>query len=443
MTAWGGSSRIRRFGSEEAWRRDLYVVMVAVFVSFTGFTFVIPFLPLYINQLGVTDPGEAALWAGVIFGVSPLLAGVLSPVWAILAERRGRKMMMQRALGAFVVLLVAMAFVTNVYQLLVLRLLIGVFGGFGAMSMAIASTLAPRQKVGEAVGLLQATQLSSGIAAPFLGGLVADSFGLRNSFYLASALCLAGFVLISVAYHETPEEQRGAPAAPPRSSLRAYLHLPVFVGLLVTVFTIQFIDRSFGPLLPLYLATLAAPAGRIGSVTGLVMTLGALTSTVAAAGTGKLSSRFAPRPLLLGSLVAGAVLCLPIAFASHWGQVLVLRALLGLFGGGALTLAYAVGGRVMPGDARVGAFGTLAGVGMIGGAVSPLVTGVLSRYASLGTIFVVDTVLYLIVLAWTWRMLASRTGPPSLPLPSSLPNAPMSDTTTTTTTKTSLAAGND
>ena len=87
---------------EEAWRGNLYVVMFAVFVSFTGFTFVMPFLPLYIKQLGITDPGDAALWSGLIFGISPLLSGLLAPVWSILAERHGRKVMLQRSLGAFV-----------------------------------------------------------------------------------------------------------------------------------------------------------------------------------------------------------------------------------------------------------------------------------------------------------------------------------------------------
>lgn len=402
--ALGKASRFR-WRPREEWQWNLFIVMVAVFVSFTGFTFVMPFLPLYITQLGVTDPGEAALWSGLLFGISPLLAGCLAPAWALLGERSGQKAMMQRALGAFVVIIAAMAFVTNVYQLLALRLLVGVFGGFGALSIALASALAPRARVGEAIGLIQATQLASGIAAPLLGGFVADAIGLRGAFFLSAALCLLGFLLITWAYHE-PRAARGVePARPARGSLREFLHLPLFVGLVVTIFTVQFIDRSFGPLLPLYVGTLHAPAERIGSITGLVMTLGALASSIAAAYAGRLSSRHSPRPLLLGSLAAGAVLALPLASVGHWAHLLVLRTLLGLLAGGALTLAYAVGGRMLPEHAKIGAFGTLAGVGMIGGAVSPLVTGVLSRYASLGAIFIVDAILYALVLVWAWRTL--------------------------------------
>ena len=398
---------------ENAWRRNLYVVMLAVFVSFSGFTFVMPFLPLYIKQLGVGDEGDAALWAGFIFGVSPLISGLLAPLWSVLSERYGRKVMLQRSLGAFVILIALMAFVTNIYQLFALRLLIGLFGGMGAMSVALASTIAPRNQVGEAVGLIQATQLSSGIAAPFIGGVLVDAFGLDGSFFIAAALCAVAFIVITVAYRDEDEQGEsrqpqpvaaGAPAKP-RGTLRDYLHLPIFVGLLVAVFTIQFVDRSFGPLLPLYIGTLGAPSERIGSITGLVMTLGAVAASVAAVQAGRLSSRVEPRPLLLWTLVAGAILCLPLAFVDHWVQLLAIRVLLGLFAGGALTLTYAIGGREMPPHAKMGAFGTLAGIGQVGGATSPFVTGALSKWSSLSAIFIVDAVLYVMLLVWVWLML--------------------------------------
>jgi DHA1 family multidrug resistance protein-like MFS transporter len=286
----------------------------------------------------------------------------------------------------------------------------------GAMSVALASTIAPRHQVGEAVGLIQATQLSSGIAAPFIGGVLVDAFGLHGSFFVASALCAVAFLVISFAYRDEDEQGEGRPAQPadtkarnkPVTSVRQYLHLPIFIGLLVTVFTIQFVDRSFGPLLPLYISTLGAPAERLGSITGLVMTLGAVAASFAAVQAGRLSSRVEPRPLLFGSLVAGAILCLPLAFVNHWVQLLVIRALLGLLAGGALTLAYAIGGREMPSNAKMGAFGTLAGIGQVGGATSPFITGVLSKWASLSAIFIVDTILYVLLIGWVWTMLRRK-----------------------------------
>ena len=393
---------------EEAWRRNLYVVMLAVFVSFSGFTFVMPFLPLYIKQLGVTDTGDAALWSGVIFGISPLISGLLAPFWGRLAERYGRKMILQVSLINFVLLLSLMGLVRDVRQLFALRLLIGALGSISTITMALASTIAPRQQVGEAVGLLQATILSSGIVAPFMGGVVVDWIGLRGSFYLAAAFCGAAAVVVFMAYHESAEQGAVAAGGKRGGQLSDYLHLPIFIGLLVAIFITQFVDRSFGPLLPLYLATIGAPDSRLGLITGMVGTLGALAGTIAAALAGRLSSKQSPRPLLLWSLAAGALFCLPIAFVGHWGQFLVLRVLLGLFAGGALTLCYAIGGRELPTEAKMGAFSTLAGIGMIGSAVSPFASGAIARWTDLRAIFILNGVLYLLLLAWAWFALGRR-----------------------------------
>jgi DHA1 family multidrug resistance protein-like MFS transporter len=408
----------------EAWRRNLYVVMLAVFVSFSGFTFVMPFLPLYIKQLGVTDTGDAALWSGVIFGISPLISGLLSPWWGSIAERYGRKLVLQISLLNFVVILVLMALVRDVYQLFILRVLIGALGSISTITMALASTIAPREQVGEAVGLLQATILSSGIAAPFLGGVVVDWVGLRGSFYLAAAFCGAAALVVYFAYHEAAEQGVTAGAASAqratkrRGQLADYFHLPIFIGLLVAIFITQFVDRSFGPLLPLYLATIGAPESRLGLITGLVGTLGALAGTIAAAMAGRLSSKRQPRPLLLVSLASGALFCLPIAFVGHWGQFLVLRVLLGLFAGGALTLCYAIGGRELPHEVKMGAFSTLAGIGMLGSAISPFASGAIARWTDLRAIFILNGVLYLVLLAWAWFALGRRTAEDAPPEPS-------------------------
>ncbi len=391
----------------ETWRRNLAVLMLGIFATYTGFAFVMPFLPLFVTQLGVTDPGEAALWSGVLFGLSPLLSGLLAPIWGALAERYGRKAMLARGLGVFALLILLTAFVTNIWQLLALRTLNGIFGGYIVLAIGLASAIAPKERVGEAIGLIQAAQLAGGIGAPFIGGIIVDLVGLRGSFFVAAALALVGFLAFQIGFREQPvartaEPERGREA---RGSLRGWLRQPHFAGLLVAIFALQFIDRSFGPLLPLYLGTLDAPAERLGTISGTVLAGGALTAGIAATVVGRLSGRSNPRALLVGTTAIGAACCLPLAGVEHWWQVLVLRLLLGLLAGGAVTLVYAVGGRALPDGARVAAFSTLAGAAQVGGAISPMVTGILARWISLGAIFVLDAILYVAVLIWAIRML--------------------------------------
>ena len=102
-------------------------------MGFTGFTLVMPFLPLFIRQLGVTDVGEIAVWTGLCLGVTPAVTAVLSPWWGRLADRHGRKIMVERSLVSFVVMMAAMAYVTRAWHVLALRVAQGLFAGAGRL----------------------------------------------------------------------------------------------------------------------------------------------------------------------------------------------------------------------------------------------------------------------------------------------------------------------
>ncbi|MGH7397446.1 MAG: MFS transporter, partial [Candidatus Rokuibacteriota bacterium] len=130
-------ARIAR-GLGEGWERNVWALALVVFIAFVGFQFFSPFLPLYVIELGVTDPPRVALWSGVLTAVTPAIAGLLGPLWGRLADRVGRKMMMIRSLAGFVIIVAAMGLVTSVTQLLILRVLQGVIAGFSVFAMALA-----------------------------------------------------------------------------------------------------------------------------------------------------------------------------------------------------------------------------------------------------------------------------------------------------------------
>src|SRR5688500_9329753 len=141
-----------------SWRVNLVAVTAASFIGFTGFTLVMPFLPLYFQLLGVADVGEIALWSGLSLGVTPAMTALLAPFWGRLADRFGRKIMVERSLASFVVVMAGMAFVTEAWHVFALRAVQGLFAGYGALALTMATESAPRHRLAHAIGQVQTAQ---------------------------------------------------------------------------------------------------------------------------------------------------------------------------------------------------------------------------------------------------------------------------------------------
>lgn len=398
-------------------RRNLLVTVAMVFSVFTGFAFVLPFLPLFVRDLGVAEPRRAALWAGVLIGIAPLLAGLLAPVWGRLADRHGHKSIAIKALVSYVVILALSAAVTSVGQLLALRVGIGLFGGIGPLGLAMATAQAPREETGRAVGLVQAAQILSAAIGPFAGGILADTIGTRRTFLVTAALCALALVLVAVFYEERGHTERRA--AGPSATFAAVTAVPGVVALLVVLFVVNFIGRSFTPILPLHLQDLGVKPARLASATGVLISVYSIAAALSATMLGRLSRSRPPRGLLLLTLFGGAAAVLPMALVPRFEMLLGLAVLLGLVAGGSLTLCYTIGGLMVPEQVRTTAFGFFSGAALFGGAVSPSFAGLVA-HAALRGIYWVDAALYLALAA---ALLSGRLLRPAGPAPG--PPAPV------------------
>jgi len=372
--------------------RNQYVTTAVVFVVFTGFAFVIPFLPLFVRQLGVEPAQRVAAWSGLLLGITPLLAGLMAPVWGRLADRYGQKPMAVRALVAYVVALLLTAAVRDVWQLLALRVAIGLFGGIGPLGLAMATAGCSRAQTGRAVGLIQSAQILSAAVGPLTGGLLADLIGIRQTFVATALACALALVLLVCFYEEQPRDAAASGAAK-RRGLFDLLALRYVPALLVTLFLVNFVGRSFTPILPLQLQGLGVPTQRLAGATGTLIACYAVAAAVSAAGLGRLTRRFSARTLLFASLMGGALAVAPMAWAPSYASMLLLAAALGLTSGGALTLCYTIGGLLVPQAVRTTAFGFFSGAALFGGALSPWVAGELVRF-DLHAIYYVDAALY-------------------------------------------------
>jgi MFS transporter, DHA1 family, multidrug resistance protein len=385
------------------WQRNQWAIYAAVLISFLSFTFVMPFLPQYVERLGVHDPNRAALWSGLLVGISPLLGGILTPFWVRVGERTGNKLMIMRSLVAYIVLLSMMGLVTNIWQLLALRILLGIFSGFSSFALAVLSITVPRERISQAIGTLQSTQFIAAALGPIFGGTLADTIGLRETFFVSGGFSVIASVVFFWLF-DSAHDRAATPKRKERASLSVLAHLPGFLAIMVTLVSISFIERTFGPLIPLYVQLLHAPAHLLGTISGAVITIGSIAAAVAATTMGRLSRGRNPRNLLLITLTGGCLVLIPITLAREWWQLLFLRPMLDIFIGGNTTLAYAIAARALPEQWKLTAFGTLGGLAMIGNAAAPFVAGaVTDATGSLRTIFGMDAVLYGVLLLWAWK----------------------------------------
>jgi MFS family permease len=364
-------------------------------VSFLGFSFVQPFLPLYVRELGVDDLGEAALLSGVAFAVAPLLSGLLAPFWGSLADRYGVKIMVQRALVCFVVVNVLLSVVQSPWQLVALRACIGLFGGFGPMTASLVTMGAPQSEVGPAIGKLQATQILANAVGPLVGGIVAELLGIRTSFLVTAGMCFLAFLAISGLYREDRAEMAERRARP-RLRFGQLLGLPGFLPLLLVLLLAQAVDRGFGPIIPLYIAELD-PGAPVASTAGTVLSLGLFVSAAAASQVGRAMRRFDARLLLPLSLLIGLVAIAPLLVIDRIWQLAALRIVYGVATGTTATLAYAAATRVIPEHSRSTAFGFLGSAVNMASAIGPIAAGALAT-VSLEATFAVDTVVYALAL---------------------------------------------
>ena len=225
--------------------------------------------------MGVTDIGEIALWSGLSLGVTPAVTALMSPLWGRLADRVGRKIMIERSLASFIVVMAAMAFVTKAWHVFALRALQGLFAGYGALALTMAADAAPRDRMAFAIGTVQTAQRIGPALGPVIGGTVAQIVGLRNAFLVTAGFYVVALILVFTMYHE--RRARTPSATPPeqRITFRNVLALENFVLLIAVVFGLQFVDRSFGPVLPLYVAELGTPVDRIPILSGILFSISA------------------------------------------------------------------------------------------------------------------------------------------------------------------------
>ena len=351
-----------------------------------------PFLPLYFRVLGVTDVVAIAVWTGVSVGITPAVAAIMTPLWGKLGDRIGRKPMVARALMSFIVVMTALAFVTAPWQVLALRFLHGVFAGYGALTLAMAAESAPADRMARAIGLVQMARRLGPTIGPVIGGLLAAVVGLRQAFLVAAFLYLLALVVMLSLYREPPRSYSSSTDKVGRRSFRQVIRFDGLALMMSVIFAMQYVERSLGPVLPLFVASLGVSIEQVPLWSGILFSLIAGAGAVGNHLCSRLIERYSPSTVILGSIFVAACVTASVSSATQVMLLVAVLPLLGLAIGTGTTAAYTIAGHSIPSEAKGVGFGVLSSASMAALALSPVLSGLLGS-VSLRSVFLVNVAL--------------------------------------------------
>ena len=238
---------------------NLTFIWFGVFVGLLGANFVFPFVPFYVQELGVKEKSEIALWTSLSGSATGVSLFLTAPLWGAMADRFGRKPMFVRALIGAGIAILFMGLVTQAWQFVGLRLVMGAFAGTMGAAAALVAATTPRERVGQALGTLQTAQFSANMLGPFIGGEVAQTVGLRESFYVCASLYLLAGILVYMFVKErviegyAEQEVSNAAAARPSlaDNLRVVLGQRQILVMLALLFGLWLSTTLVRPLMPI------------------------------------------------------------------------------------------------------------------------------------------------------------------------------------------------
>ncbi|WP_368911255.1 MFS transporter [Proteus vulgaris] len=385
------------------WKRNLIVCFIGSFSTVFAMTLMLPFLPLYVEELGVHGHAEIVQWSGVVFSATFITAGLIAPVWGRLGDRYGRKSMLVRASFGMAITVSLMGLATNIWQLVGLRLLAGLAGGYSSGATILIAVQAPKERIAWALGIVSSGVMAGNLVGPLAGGWLPGLIGIRTTFFYAAALIFLAFIMTLTLIRE--EVQKNTVSSTKKRM--NWSQLParsVIVCMLCTGLLLMLANMSIEPIITVYVQTLVSEASQITKVAGYVMAVAALGSIISASWLGKLADRIGHFRIIILALAAAGLLLIPQAFVTSGWQLIVLRFLMGLALGGLLPCIATVIRQRVP-EGMVGSIlGYSVAAQFAGQFIGPLIGGIVGGHIGMRAVFLATSFILLLGAIWNFKI---------------------------------------
>lgn len=381
----------------ESWKVNLISVWFGCFFTGLAISQILPFLPLYVSQLGVTSHEALSMWSGLTFSVTFLVSAIVSPMWGSLADRKGRKLMLLRASLGMAIAILLQAFATNVWQLFFLRAVMGLTSGYIPNAMALVASQVPRERSGWALSTLSTAQISGVIGGPLLGGFLADHVGLRAVFIITAVLLVVSFLVTLFLIREGGRPVISKSERLSGKAVFASLPYPgLMISLFVTTMVIQLCNGSVGPILALFIKSMEPESTNIAFLSGMIAAVPGVSALISAPRLGKLGDRIGTARILMATLIFAVVLFFAMSFVTSPLQLGVLRLLLGFADGAMLPAVQTLLVKYSSDQVTGRIFGYNQSFMYLGNVAGPLIGASVSAMAGFRWVFAATAIVVLI-----------------------------------------------
>jgi MFS family permease len=321
----------------------------------------------------------------------------MAPIWGKVADVYGRKLVLMRACLALAICISLIGMAQNIWQLVGLRLLIGVLGGFSSGAVVLIATQTPKERATWALGVLSTGQLAGTLLGPLIGGVLPGLIGLRETFLFSGFSIFLSFlaVVFLIREEKRPKDAR-------RATQGAWAMIPdrrpVF-AMLGTATLLMLANMSIEPIITVYIAQITPIGGDVVFTAGLVMAASAIGSILAAPRLGRIADRIGPWRMIIICLAISGVLLIPQALVTNSWQLIALRFLMGMSLAGLLPAIAATIRHAVPHQAAGTILGYNTSAQYAGQVIGPLAGGFVGGQIGMRAVFFATT---LIMFAGAW-----------------------------------------